>query len=90
MIYCLAFRCRHEAIVIRVCKWRTTFICAAAHEYTPHILHHFQLERNGRIPHGLVEQIHAFATCTSRFDYLITEMLIIGKLDLELNVYPEN
>ena len=86
MIYCLAFRCRHEAIVIIVYKRKTTFICAAAHEYTPHILHLYQLEQNGRIPQGLVEQICAFATCTNRFDYLIKEMLIISKLDLELNV----
>lgn len=90
MIYCLTFRCRHEAIVFRVCKWSTTFIyvCqrapATAHEYTPHILHHHKLEAS---PPGLVPQFYVLATSASKFDYLIhEEMLNISNLELELNV----
>lgn len=78
MIYCLRFNCRHEAIVIRLCKQRTTFICvcqcapAAAHEYTRHVLHLYQLEHSGRKfkPQGLVEQFHVFATRIIKFDFL--------------------
>ena len=76
-----------------MCIWVLAFICGHLHERveghrkkTSSICKHYTHEHNGIIPEQLIEQFSILAKCSSKFDYLVKQMVLIKNFTPSLNV----